>query len=144
MPDERPQRQLASASATRGTLAAPRAEVRRAALDSPTPPTPPAPLIEDRVVDHFERAQPGSDWNLTGPGWLLKEGRLCVSGARNHPAWLRRRLPTNARIEFDATSASAEGDIKVEAWGDGQSAATANFISAFRPVRARAARRLES
>jgi len=37
--------------------------------------------------------------------------------------WLKRRLPKNARIEFTATSSSPNGDIKVEAWGDGESAA---------------------
>jgi hypothetical protein len=37
--------------------------------------------------------------------------------------WLDRRLPKNARIEFVATSGSPDGDIKVEVWGDGVSAA---------------------
>lgn len=82
------------------------------------------PLIDAKYVDTFERAELGADWNLTGPGWSIKEGRLCVSNAHNHPAWLHRRLPINARIEFEATSSSAEGDLKVEAWGDGQGAAT--------------------
>ena len=86
----------------------------------------PGPKIEARYVDTFDRADLGADWNLTGSGWTMKEGRLCVAGAHNHPAWLRRRLPSNARIEFEATSSSAEGDLKVEAWGDGQSAATGN------------------
>ena len=84
----------------------------------------PGPKIESPFVDTFERGDLGADWNVTGPGWALKEGRLCVSGAHNHPAWLRRQLPTNARIEFEATSASPDGDLKAEAWGDGQSAAS--------------------
>jgi hypothetical protein len=82
------------------------------------------PMIDSSFVDTFERADLGADWNLTGPGWAIKEGRLCVTNAHNHPAWLRRRLPTNARIEFEATSSSPDGDLKVEAWGDGQAAAT--------------------
>ncbi|MEO8904634.1 MAG: hypothetical protein ABI627_24210 [Polyangiaceae bacterium] len=82
------------------------------------------PKLETRFTDSFERGDLGADWNVTGPGWSLKEGRLCVAGAHNHPAWLRRRLPVNARIEFEATSASSEGDLKAEAWGDGVSAAT--------------------
>lgn len=50
---------------------------------------------------------------------------MCGRGARNHPVWLARRLPVNARIEFDAASASPDGDIKAEFWGDGRSAASA-------------------
>jgi hypothetical protein len=84
----------------------------------------PGPKIEAPFVDTFDRAELGADWNQTGSGWVMKDGRLCVSDAKNHPAWLRRRLPTNARIEFEATSASPDGDLKAEAWGDGQSAAT--------------------
>ena len=37
---------------------------------------------------------------------------------------MARRLPTNARIEFDAQSGSRDGDIKAELWGDGVSGAT--------------------
>jgi hypothetical protein len=48
---------------------------------------------------------------------------LCGQGARNHPVWLNRRLPTNARVRFEATSLAPEGDIKAEYWGDGRSAA---------------------
>jgi hypothetical protein len=84
----------------------------------------PGPKLEAPFTDSFDRVDPGPDWNVTGAGWSIKDGRLCVSGAHNHPAWLRRRLPVNARIEFEATSSSAEGDLKAEAWGDGVSSAT--------------------
>ena len=93
----------------------PRAQIGKRAVD---------PALDAPFSDTFERAELGSDWNQTGEGWSIKEGRLCVSDAKNHPAWLRRRLPTNARIEFEATSSSPEGDLKAEVWGDGQSAAT--------------------
>ena len=46
--------------------------------------------------------------------------------ARNRPVWLRRRLPRNVRVEFDAESASPDGDIKVELFGDGRSRARSN------------------
>jgi hypothetical protein len=111
VPDERPNSSAPSASARK---AEPPARLAS------------GPQILERFVDSFERGEPGPDWNVTGSGWSVKEGRLCVSNAHNHPAWLRRRLPTNARIEFDATSASADGDLKVEVWGDGLSAATGN------------------
>ncbi|APS00570.1 hypothetical protein [Pajaroellobacter abortibovis] len=56
--------------------------------------------------------------------WSVKEGWLCAVHARNHGIWLKRTLPANARIEFDAVSSSSDGDLKVEAWGDGRSGAT--------------------
>ncbi len=66
------------------------------------------------------------DWLATAPGiWHIESGRLCGEHARNHGIWLRHAIPTNARIEFDALSYSADGDLKAEFWGDGRSAATA-------------------
>ena len=75
--------------------------------------------------DTFDRAELGPDWNALSPVWKIQNGKLCARGARNRGAWLDRRLPVNARIEFDAYAESAEGDIKVELWGDGASGATA-------------------
>jgi Domain of unknown function (DUF6250) len=83
------------------------------------------PLIAGLFVDSFERPTLGRDWRTTNTaGWRVEDGRLCAQKAHNHPLWLTRRLPVNAQIEFDAESDSAEGDIKVELWGDGKSAAT--------------------
>jgi hypothetical protein len=128
VPDERPQRSGPSASA-RTTEPARNAGDLPAAPRHPPAPDAAGPQIDQRFVDTFERGEPGPDWNVTGSGWTLKDGRLCASNAHNHPAWLRRRLPPNARIEFEGTSASPEGDLKVEAWGDGLSAATGNSYS---------------
>jgi hypothetical protein len=75
--------------------------------------------------DAFERGEIGPDWNLTSPVWRIDGGKLCGEGAKNHPAWLARKLPTNARIEFEAMSKSPDGDLKVELWGDGKSFAKA-------------------
>ena len=50
--------------------------------------------------------------------------KLCGRGAHNHPVWLNRTLPINARIEFDAVSYGDEGDLKCEVWGDGRTFAT--------------------
>jgi hypothetical protein len=74
-------------------------------------------------MDSFDRADLGADWRAMSADWHLEGARLCVENAHNHPLWLKRKLPTNARIEFSATSYSDEGDIKVEMWGDGHSAA---------------------
>jgi hypothetical protein len=74
--------------------------------------------------DDFERTAVGPNWRVTGgAGWRIDGGRLCIQGAHNHGIWLARTLPTNVRIEFDATSNSTDGDIKAEVFGDGASAA---------------------
>jgi hypothetical protein len=71
--------------------------------------------------DDFERADLGSDWNATSPAYHLTGGKLEVSGAYNHPAWLRHRLPDDAVIDLDVMSKSPDGDIKIELYGDGES-----------------------
>jgi hypothetical protein len=93
------------------------------ALDAGTPPRE-SPLITKPYVEHFDAPKLSADWNITSPAWRLDDGRLCARAARNHPAWLMRRLPRNARITFTAESDSESGDLKVEAWGDGRSGAT--------------------
>jgi hypothetical protein len=89
----------------------------------PEPTTESEPLLAP-FRDDFERTELGDDYFATGDHFRLEQGRLCVKGARNHPLWLRRRLPLNARIQVDAVAQSDDGDIKLEAWGDGQAAAT--------------------
>jgi hypothetical protein len=87
------------------------------------PPTEDAAyrLIDEALNEDFNRTELGPEWKPTSNVWHIQEGRLCGKGARNHPVWFNRRLPKNARIEFDATSGSPEGDLKAEAWGDGHS-----------------------
>lgn len=81
-------------------------------------------LITSAFEDNFDRVDLGPDWSALHPAWKIVGGRLCGKGARNRGVWLLRRLPLNARIEFEATSEAAEGDLKVELWGDGVSGAT--------------------
>ena len=135
VPDDRPHPaggEAAAAGSASGSKLGHAPEPHRPAVravgDSGAPirSVPPGPKIETPFSDNFERAALGADWNVTGGNWALRDGRLCVSGAHNHPAWLERRLPVNARIEFEATSSSPEGDLKTEVWGDGVSAATGN------------------
>jgi hypothetical protein len=99
--------------------AAPSAQVTAATPDDPTRD----PTITKEFRDGFDRLVLGGEWSTTGPEWFVQNGRLCVQNAHNHPAWLRKKIPTNARIEFDAISTSGEGDLKAEFWGDGRSAA---------------------
>jgi hypothetical protein len=84
-----------------------------------------SPRLTAVFEDNFDRTELGPDWNTLSQAWKIQNGKLCVRGARNRGAWLNRRLPVNARIEFDAYAESAEGDLKVELWGDGVSGATA-------------------
>ncbi len=73
--------------------------------------------------DDFERGALGKDWLATDPTAVrLEKGVLTVERAHNHPVWLRHPIPEDATIEFDAWTDSPDGDIKVEAWGDGRSA----------------------
>ncbi len=97
---------------------------QRAASSVSSPATLPGPMIDAPFTDDFERAELGTDWLALSESWRIEAGRLCARGARNRGAWLLRRLPTDARIEFDAVALSDDGDLKVELWGDGRSGAT--------------------
>ena len=85
------------------------------------PPPPPSPL-PGPYTDNFDRAELGENWLVTHPSAVtLENGALTVQLLHNRPVWLKRPIPTNATIEFDAWTNDPQGDIKVEAWGDGQS-----------------------
>ncbi len=77
--------------------------------------------ITTTFADDFERSDLGSDFFATTNNYQLVNGALSAKGAFNHPLWLTRKLPRNVSIEFDCWSGSADGDIKVEFFGDGQS-----------------------
>jgi hypothetical protein len=81
------------------------------------------PLISGELRDDFERSELGELWRPLASGWRIEAGQLCGMAAKNRGVWLTRTLPVNARIEFDARSDSADGDLKVELWGDGHSGA---------------------
>jgi len=77
--------------------------------------------IDAPFADDFERVDVGPDWLDTSGGAKIKEGKLNLVRAYNHPVWLRRKLPRNVQIDFDAVSRSPAGDLKVELFGDGES-----------------------
>jgi len=79
------------------------------------------PVIDAPFSDNFDRAALGADWLDTSHGAKIKEGKLNLVRAYNHPVWLRRKLPRDVQIDFDAVSRSPAGDIKVELYGDGES-----------------------
>ena len=80
--------------------------------------------IKSPFADNFDRPQVGDQYLNTGGPYQIVSGALQIKGAFNHPLWLKKKLPANATIEFDVTSRTTDGDIKVEAWGDGRSHAT--------------------
>ena len=87
--------------------------------------------IRAPFTDHFGRERLGPDWRATDPeAYSIVRGQLRAQGARNHPLWLRKRLPRNVRVEFTVRSESAAGDIKVEIFGDGRSYATEDSYTA--------------
>lgn len=69
-----------------------------------------------------ETSNLGPNWTAARTNaWRIENGKLCVQNAHNHPVWLNRALPVNARIEFDAIPSTSDGDLKAEVWGDGKS-----------------------
>ena len=82
---------------------------------------PEPPPITAAWTDDFERAELGADWRATSDVYQLVNGAVSAQGAFNHPLWLRRKLPRDAAVELDVWSTSADGDIKVELYGDGRS-----------------------
>jgi hypothetical protein len=72
-----------------------------------------------------DRSNLGPNWvQMKTSAWRVEGGKLCVQNAHNHGIWLNRTLPVNARIEFDATGYTDDGDLKTEVWGDGSTYAT--------------------
>lgn len=82
---------------------------------------PKVPVIESSFTDAFDRAELGADWFDTGQAAKIRDGKLAFANAHNHPVWLKRKLPKNVQIDFDAVSNSPAGDLKVEVFGDGES-----------------------
>ncbi|MBW2213998.1 MAG: hypothetical protein JRF48_06080 [Deltaproteobacteria bacterium] len=62
------------------------------------------PGIGSAFSDDFERTQLGDAYKSTGGNWRIENGELHVKGAKNHPLWLLRTLPRDARVEFDVRS----------------------------------------
>jgi hypothetical protein len=101
---------------------------RPAPVKKPAAPTPPPaactakeePLLTAPFVDNFDRADLGADWYSTSyAAYSIRNGRVCTAKPRNHPLWLKRKLPANVRVEFEAIPLSNNADVKAELFGDG-------------------------
>jgi hypothetical protein len=79
------------------------------------------PAIKEPFADNFERDGVGQNYFRTGEGYEVKNGALSARGAKNHPLWLKRKLPRDIKVEFDCWSTESRGDIKIEIFGDGHS-----------------------
>jgi hypothetical protein len=119
VPEGPPSPEVKTASPPKTASPAKTTPVRAVALPS-------RPAITEVFEDSFDRAELGPDYNALSPAWKLVANKLCVRGARNKGVWLLRKLPVDARIELDAVAEAPDGDIKVEAWGDGATGATGN------------------
>src|SRR5262249_8078881 len=81
-------------------------------------------------ADDFDRQSLGDAWLATGGNWHIVDGARSVDHAYNHPLWVKKAIPENAIIEFDCWSNDPNGDLKVEAWGDGRSFAQTTSYTA--------------
>jgi hypothetical protein len=128
-PDFRRSSLKTATAAARSSARRPDSKRRDAGPKDGAAPASRGEILSGPYRDNFDRAELGADWNATSSAWKIQNGALCAKDARNRPAWLLRRLPVNARIEFDATSNSPDGDLKAELWGDGRSFATSTSYS---------------
>jgi hypothetical protein len=81
------------------------------------------PVITEPFSDTFDRAEVGPSWlDTSGGNAKVVNGEVVLHEGFNRPLWLRKRLPPDAVVEVEMTSKSPDGDLKVELYGDGQSA----------------------
>lgn len=94
------------------------------ARGKPSPPSAAGKLV---FSDDFERAEVGDGYWQATPDqgyqagtWTIENGRLKADKIHNAALWLKQPLPEKVRIEFTARAYSADGDVKAEVFGDGQ------------------------
>ncbi|MEM1008344.1 MAG: hypothetical protein AAGJ35_05010 [Myxococcota bacterium] len=92
--------------------------------------------IRSVFVENFDRARLGAEWSSEMSGrWQVvynpktKQGRLCVERAKNNPMFLRRALPRDVMVEFDAYAQEHDGDVKAELFTDGRFHATGYVLA---------------
>ncbi len=93
--------------------------------------TAPSAPGERKLVaqDDFSAPTLGRDWSRgKGEGgkgkWKVVAGELRGQNMHNDPLWWKRPLPERVRVEFTARALAAEGDLKVEIFGDGDAHAS--------------------
>jgi hypothetical protein len=82
------------------------------------------PKLKEAFAEDFDEGTlDPQTWLPTVEAYEVRDKALFVQGAKNHPMWLKRRVPCDVKIDFVAWSDSPDGDIKVEIFGDGRSSA---------------------
>ena len=82
------------------------------------------PKLKEPFSENFDSGRLDPQvWRLTSEAYEVVDGALYVQGAKKHPMWLQKRIPCDVKIDFVAWADTAEGDIEVEVFGDGRSAA---------------------
>jgi hypothetical protein len=79
------------------------------------------PITSD-FNENFERSAVGSTWRDSGGNYRVVSGELVAGHVPHHPLWLKKQLPRDLSMEFDARTMSPDGDIRVVVFGDGKSA----------------------
>lgn len=100
-------------------------EIGPKAADAPVVTTKTPKKKQLLFSDDFNRAELGPAWKRgegeRGKGqWRIEDGWVAGDNIQNDPLWLiTQALPENVRVELDAKSLTAVGDLKVEIFGDG-------------------------
>jgi hypothetical protein len=81
------------------------------------------PIVSE-FTETFDRDEIGPGWRDSGGNFRIEKGELVARKARRHPLWLRKSLPPDVAIEFDAHTESERGNIRVILFGDGKSASS--------------------
>ena len=84
--------------------------------------------------DDFARSEIGPEWNQTGGMVRVTGTGVIIKEMLNRPLWLRKPMPQNFVLTFDASSTDPDGDIKFELLGDGVSAYGGDLRLAYHPT----------
>ncbi|MCC6337713.1 MAG: hypothetical protein IT380_27435 [Myxococcales bacterium] len=82
-------------------------------------PAPKTTVTLPFTDDYSDPSTVAQHYWSSGGLWRTVDGWLLSPGVKNNPLWLQASLPQDVAVEFDVKSMSAEGDIKVELFGDG-------------------------
>lgn len=74
--------------------------------------------FESSDLSGWRQGEPDPGWKASP--WRVRDGRLHAEKIHNAALWLQQPMPEKVRIEFDARAHSKTGDVKCEAFGDGQ------------------------
>lgn len=74
--------------------------------------------FSDGDLSGYRQAEADQGWKAGT--WKVVDGRLVGEQIHNAALWLKRPMPEQVRVEFDARAHTAKGDVKCEVFGDGR------------------------